>query len=155
MWLLKKFILLSALFFFSQIPASLADNVDDCPSVVNAAQIAQFNIKKVRDIGWRVESSAGVFYVSPMQTFCVVTMIANMSEFLPDLDSANDVWTKFDVRYGRFYESDGDIYLEQVAILRHGNDKVLAETLRFFDATAFLIIRETGPKETPESSNNV
>ena len=143
MWLSKKTILLSVLLFFSQIPTIVADDVDDCPSVVNAAQIAQFNIKKVKDIGWRVESSAGVFFVSPMQTFCVVTMIANMSEFLPDLDRANDVWTKFDVQYGRFYESDGDIYLEQVAILRHGSDKVLAETLRFFDATAYLIVKNT------------
>ena len=42
----KKFILLFALLFFSQIPAALADNVDDCPSVINVAKIAQLNIKR-------------------------------------------------------------------------------------------------------------
>lgn len=42
----KKFILLFALLFFSQIPAALADNIDDCPSVINFAKIAQLNTKR-------------------------------------------------------------------------------------------------------------
>ena len=115
---------------------------DQCPSIGQAASKVKFETEQIEDFIWRIDGPNGPFYVEAEPAFCLFTMSANMSSYFSNLSEAGDIWAKFRIKYGTFYERNGKIYLEQVAVIGHGSTKTLSETLRFFDATAFLITRE-------------
>ena len=128
---------------------------DQCPSIDQAASKVKFETEQIEDFIWRIDGPNGPFYVEAEPVFCLFTMSANMSSYFSNLSEAGDIWAKFRIKYGTFYERNGKIYLEQVAVIGHGSTKTLSETLRFFDATAFLVTREHDLKNGALEDNSI
>ena len=133
---------------------SYAASGNDCPTVPVAAKHALFELESVSSNIWKVLSPRGPFYVEEQRELCLFTLSANMSSFFGDLDEAGDVWANFNVKYGTFYSRDGKVHLEQVVVLPYGSSKTLAETLKFFDAIAKLVIEEVVSKENRIEGNS-
>ena len=148
-------ILVFTTFFVSLtlLGTSFSSSKDACPSVSDAAKHALFELESVSKNMWKVIGPRGPFYVEEQRELCLFTLSANMSSFFGSLDEAGDVWANFNVRYGTFYSRNGEVHLEQVVVLPYGSSRTLAETLKFFDAIAKLVVQEV-LSEKPQTEGN-